>query len=110
MLHATGRVPNNTLVTVVSLQPDKHGRSNLFPYVCILLMDPTAADAIKELWYPPLVSEVSRRGRFMYQFHKEVMSPLHGTPQDPFGGVDIDLSGLGISLTALRCTWVALAP
>ena len=32
----------------------------------------------------------------MYQFHKEVMSPLNCTPQDPFGGVDIDLSGVGI--------------
>ena len=61
-------------------------------------MESTAADAIKELWYPPLVSEVSKRGRFMYQFHQEVIAPLRGTAQDPFGGVDVDLSGVGASL------------
>eukprot|EP00892_Ulva_mutabilis_P009932 jgi/Ulvmu1/7310/UM035_0099.1 len=55
-------------------------------------------DTIKELWYPPLVSEVSKRGRFMYQFHRDVLAPQHGSTDDPFGGVAVDLSGVGWAL------------
>lgn len=55
-----------------------------------------AAEAIEELWYPPLVSEVSKRGRFMFQLHRDVLVSNHGGADDPFGGVVVDLSGVGV--------------
>jgi hypothetical protein len=61
-----------------------------------------AAEAVEALKYAPLQEEVRRRGRFLAKFHRDVLSTAAAPPDGVFGGVSVDLNGIGACLHALR--------
>ena len=62
-------------------------------------------EAIKGLWYPPLVKEVTQRCKVMAAFHRDELSKLAGSAGDPFNGIAVDLNALGALglCTVLHC-------
>ena len=58
-------------------------------------------DAISALQYPPVTEQVKRRCRWLLGFANDVLTPLRGTPADPFQETNIDANALGWALAAV---------
>ena len=55
------------------------------------------AEDLKALQYPPLAAQVAKRCKFLLDFTKGELDVLggEGAAADPFGGVSVDVNGLG---------------
>eukprot|EP00793_Prasinoderma_coloniale_P003075 PRCOL_00006542-RA len=60
------------------------------------------AEDLKALQYPPLAAQVAKRCKFLLDFTKGELDVLggEGAGADPFGGVSVDVNGLGWALAA----------
>ncbi|KAG2438459.1 hypothetical protein HYH02_010913 [Chlamydomonas schloesseri] len=58
----------------------------------------TALDMID---YPPCSQQVKKRCKWLYEFSTDVLAKLPGSPEDPFGGVAVDINALGWALAAV---------
>ncbi|GFR48096.1 hypothetical protein Agub_g9781, partial [Astrephomene gubernaculifera] len=57
--------------------------------------------AIQLIDYPPVSEQVKKRCKWLYDFSQQVLSKLPGTPEDPFGGVPIDINALGWAMACV---------
>ncbi|EFJ43131.1 hypothetical protein VOLCADRAFT_106928 [Volvox carteri f. nagariensis] len=51
--------------------------------------------------YPPVTQQVQKRCRWLHTFSQQVMAKLPGSPEDPFGGVTVDINALGWALACV---------
>jgi len=105
LLALIARVPEELWGAKLALQLLQHrlrgGASAFAPYVSALpvgfpgLPIFFSRDAVDALTYPPVAEQVKKRGRWLAGFARDVLAPLRGTPDDPFGGAAIDVNALG---------------
>ncbi|GLI58700.1 hypothetical protein VaNZ11_000451, partial [Volvox africanus] len=51
--------------------------------------------------YPPVTQQVQKRCRWLLSFSQQVLAKLPGTPEDPYGGVMVDINALGWALACV---------
>lgn len=66
--------------------------------------------AVDMIEYPPVSEQVKKRGRWMYEFSRDVLGPLPGTETDPFDGIQVDINALGELITACRICMIFHEP
>ena len=58
-------------------------------------------EAIMAIEYPPVSEQVKKRCKWLYDFSTKELANLPGSPDDPFGGLKIDINAMGWAMASI---------